>query len=122
MIEDENDGAVEPPLSEDSVEDARIALAELRAQVSRLGADLAAFVENERSAFKGFATDIEDQIRRHPLAAVAIAYAAGRLLSFHWAARLGLIGFAASRVAHRMVKQPLRLAVGVDAPADFAGY
>jgi hypothetical protein len=124
MIEDENDGTQGLLPSEDTIEDPRIAFAELRAQVSRLEADLAAFVENERSAFKGFATDIEGRIRQHPLAAVAIAYAAGRLLTFHWAARLGLIGYTASRVTHRLVKQPLRLAMraGVDAPADFAGY
>jgi hypothetical protein len=122
MVKNENDGAEGLYSSAQTVEDARIALGELRDQVSRIAADLAACVENERSALKGFATDIEGHIRQHPLMAVAIAYAAGRLLSFHWAVRLGLVGYGASRIARRVMKQPLRLASGFDAPTDFAGY
>ncbi len=89
-----------PPMqpSETTISDIRVALAELRADISRLGEDLAEFAENQKRAVEGYAADVEDRIRRHPLAAVAIAFAAGRLLSFRWAARLAIVGYLANRL------------------------
>jgi hypothetical protein len=88
-----------PPMqpSKITISDLRVALGELRADISKLGDDLAAFTQSQRSAVESYATDIENRIRQHPLAAVAIAFAAGRLLSFRWAARLAVVGYLANR-------------------------
>jgi hypothetical protein len=95
-----DDGFEAPPMqpSEVTISDLRIALAELRADISRLGEDLAEFAENQKSAVESYAADIENRIRQRPLAAVAIAFVAGRLLSFRWAARLAIAGYLANRL------------------------
>jgi hypothetical protein len=97
-----------PPIqpSEIGISELRVALAELRADISKLGDDLAAFAENQERAVEGYAADLEGHIRQHPLAAVAIAFAAGRLLSFRWAARLAVVGYLANRAVRAIPTSP----------------